>query len=57
MVGTIEYNFSKGLRIGYAYDYTLTELNNYSSGTHEIMIAYEFSKEQAYLTPRRMSYF
>lgn len=52
-----EYNFSKGIRIGYAYDITLSELNDYSSGTHEIMIAYEFMKKETYLSPRRMSYF
>lgn len=52
-----EYMFAKGLRIGYAYDYTLTELNDYSSGSHEIMIGYEFIKKDTYLTPRRMSYF
>ncbi len=55
--GMIEYNFSKGIRIGYSYDFTTTELNNYSSGTHEIMVSYEFQKKQTYLTPRRMSYF
>lgn len=55
--GMVEYNFSKGLHIGYSYDFTITELNDYSSGTHEIMISYEFQKKQAYLTPRRMSYF
>lgn len=52
-----EYVFAKGVRIGYAYDYTLTELNDYSSGSHEIMIGYEFIKKDTYLTPRRMSYF
>lgn len=51
-----EYAFIKGFRIGYAYDYTLTELNNYNSGSHEIMLGYEFRKT-TYLTPRRMSYF
>ncbi|HXH19131.1 MAG TPA: type IX secretion system membrane protein PorP/SprF [Chitinophagales bacterium] len=51
-----EYNFAKGIRIGYAYDYTLTELQDYNSGSHEIMIGYEFQKT-TYLTPRRMSYF
>ncbi len=52
-----EYLFNKGVRIGYAYDITLSELNNYSSGTHEIMVGYEFIKKDTYLTPRRMSYF
>lgn len=53
----VEYNFAKHLRVGYAYDITLSELNNYSSGTHEIMIGYEFGKKDTYLSPRRMSYF
>ncbi|HXH17454.1 MAG TPA: type IX secretion system membrane protein PorP/SprF [Chitinophagales bacterium] len=57
VVFVTEYNFSKGIRIGYAYDFTLSELSNYSSGTHEIMIGYEFMKKDAYLSPRRMSYF
>lgn len=53
----VEYMFTKGLRVGYAYDITLTELSNYSSGTHEIMVGFEFGKKEPYLTPRRMSYF
>lgn len=52
-----EYIFSKGVRLGYAYDITTSQLNNYSSGTHEIMLGYEFIKKDAYLSPRRMSYF
>lgn len=57
MVFMTEYDFAKGVRIGYAYDYTLTELNDYTSGSHEIMIGYDFLKKSTYLTPRRMSYF
>ena len=53
----VEYMFSKKLRVGYGYDITLSELNNYSSGTHEIMVGFEFGKQESYLTPRRMSYF
>ena len=30
------------IRIGYAYDYTLTNLGNYNSGTHEIMLLFDF---------------
>jgi type IX secretion system PorP/SprF family membrane protein len=30
------------LRIFYSYDYTLTEIRNYSSGSHEITISYDF---------------
>ena len=34
------------LRVGYAYDYTLTNLSHYNSGSHEIMLIYDlnFSK-------------
>lgn len=31
------------LRIGYAYDYTTSELADYSKGTHEISIGYDFN--------------
>lgn len=57
IIGMIEYDFLKNFRIGYAYDYTLSPLNNYTSGSHEIMLGYEFGKKETYLTPRRMSYF
>ncbi len=40
-----QYKFPKGesmLRIGYSYDVTTSELKNYSSGSHEIMLSYCF---------------
>lgn len=41
------------LRIGYSYDYTTTELSNYSNGTHEINIGYDFSfTKKKIVTPR-----
>jgi type IX secretion system PorP/SprF family membrane protein len=33
---------NKNFRIGYAYDFTTTDLNNYSHGVHEVMLSYEF---------------
>jgi type IX secretion system PorP/SprF family membrane protein len=42
IVGIIEYQVDRKLRIGYSYDYTLSELKSYSSGSHEIMIGYDF---------------
>jgi len=34
------------LRIGYSYDYTLTELRNYNSGTHEVTLGFDFSLDK-----------
>jgi hypothetical protein len=57
VLGMIEYMFVKGLRLGYAYDHTFTAIGAYQSGSHEIMLSYEFGKKDKYLSPRRMSYF
>lgn len=43
----------KKLRIGYSYDYSTTNLNNFQNGSHEVMISYEmrFLKEM-FASPR-----
>ncbi len=33
---------AEGLRIGYAYEFVTSDLNPYTSGSHEIFISYEF---------------
>lgn len=33
---------NKQLMVGYSYDYTLSNLNSYSNGSHEIIISYDF---------------
>ncbi|MGB0176136.1 MAG: PorP/SprF family type IX secretion system membrane protein [Owenweeksia sp.] len=38
----LDYNFTPQLKVGYSYDFTLTELQNYNSGSHEISITYDF---------------
>ncbi len=38
----LEYQVNRKLRVGYSYDYTLGELGNYNSGSHEFMIGYDF---------------
>ena len=51
--GMIEIMPSRALKIGYAYDWTLTELNRYNSGSHEIMLRYEWGfGNTKILTPR-----
>ena len=41
-----QYHTKNGLRIGYAYDYTLTKLSRVNSGSHEIMIGYDFNQKK-----------
>jgi type IX secretion system PorP/SprF family membrane protein len=42
VVGMVELQLSKKLRIGYSYDYTLSDIQQYSSGSHEFMLGYDF---------------
>ncbi|PHR69868.1 MAG: hypothetical protein COA67_09150 [Lutibacter sp.] len=46
------FQVDKGLYIGYAYDMTTTNLNNYNSGTHEIMMRFELQKLSRFMSPR-----
>ena len=34
------------LRAGYSYDYTMSDLGNFNSGSHELMIGYDFNYEK-----------
>ncbi len=46
-------NITKQLRLGYSYDYTLSKLNKYTSGSHEITLGYDIPlKKTGILTPR-----
>lgn len=42
VVAIFEFQASRKLRIGYSADYTLGRLKNYSAGSHEIMLGYDF---------------
>jgi type IX secretion system PorP/SprF family membrane protein len=51
--GLATFQITPQLRIGYSYDYTTTELNNYNNGTHEINLGYDFSfNKKKVVTPR-----
>ena len=45
LVGMLEYNITPQLRAGYAYDFTLSDMKNYSSGSHEVMIGFDFGRD------------
>lgn len=42
--GYLGYIFRENLQLGYAYDFTTTNLGNYSTGTHEIIIGVRFKR-------------
>lgn len=49
----VSYYLRNGLRIGAAYDFTLTELRPFAQGSFEIMLGYEMNyKEKQIVTPR-----
>ena len=41
--GLLHYYITPQFRIGYAYDFTMTELRHYNSGSHELMVGYDFN--------------
>lgn len=44
IIAMAEWNITQQLRLGYAYDYTTTAIGNYSSGSHEVMLGFDFGK-------------
>ena len=41
----LEWNITPEMRIGYAFDYTLSNLAKYSNNSHEVMLGYDFGRE------------
>ncbi len=53
IVAMFELQVASNFRFGYAFDYTITEISNYSSGTHEVILRYEFGfGSKKVITPR-----
>jgi type IX secretion system PorP/SprF family membrane protein len=40
--GLVDFQISRQLRIGYAYEKPISDIASYTSGTHEILLIYEF---------------
>lgn len=43
VIGLANFRISPSLRVGYAYDHTLTNLGRFNSGSHEIMILFDIN--------------
>ena len=53
LVGMVEMQLSDQFRFGYAYDYMLNGLQGIQTGSHEVMLRYEFGYHKSrILTPR-----
>lgn len=50
--GIADFQISKQLRIGYAYEYPLSDLRPYTSGTHEVLLMFELFKSKRIKSPR-----
>lgn len=59
VIGFFKFLVTPKLEIGYAYDFTMTNLNLGTSGTHELMMGLTLCKNKniRYVTPRYISYF
>ncbi|GGG49902.1 PorP/SprF family type IX secretion system membrane protein [Bizionia arctica] len=47
-----DFQVSKQFRIGYTYEYPLSEINAYTGGTHEILLMFELFKPKRIKSPR-----
>lgn len=53
LVAMLEYQVSPQLRIGYAYDMTTSRLRTYTTGSHEVMLGFDFGRDLIRIkTPR-----
>jgi type IX secretion system PorP/SprF family membrane protein len=52
--GMIGMNIASTVNIGYSYDYTTSQLNNYSKGTHEILIGFLLGNRYGDSCPRNI---
>ncbi|MEP5254933.1 MAG: type IX secretion system membrane protein PorP/SprF [Winogradskyella arenosi] len=50
--GIADFQISKQLRIGYAYEYPVSDLKPYTSGTHEVLLMFEVFKSKRIKSPR-----
>lgn len=54
VVGLLELRLKQNLRLGYAYDYNISDLQFYNGGSHEFMLRYELggAKGKKIVSPR-----
>jgi len=48
----VDFQISKQLRVGYAYEHPISDIRPYSDGTHEILLMFEVFKNKRIKSPR-----
>lgn len=52
----VQYEINNRIKIGYSYDYILTDISRYSSGSHEVMLGFDFGvRHQGDRSPRHIT--
>lgn len=58
VIAFAQFKITPQLQVGYAYDGVIGDLHHFTSGTHEIMIGYDFwYDKKRFVTPRYVKYF
>lgn len=53
VAGLASFQITKQLRLGYAYDYPISDIRPYTSGTHEVLLMFDFKFDKGkYKSPR-----
>jgi type IX secretion system PorP/SprF family membrane protein len=52
--GMVGLNISNTLNVGYSYDYTTSRLNNFSKGTHEVIVGFLIGNRYGDTCPRNV---
>ncbi len=55
VIGMIGIELSNGLKLGYSYDFTLSDIRKNSTGSHELMVGYCFSVKKEKIPQRYKS--
>jgi type IX secretion system PorP/SprF family membrane protein len=50
--GIADFQISKQMRVGYAYEYPISDIRPFTSGTHEILLIFEVFKSTRIKSPR-----
>ncbi|MFT7588080.1 MAG: type IX secretion system PorP/SprF family membrane protein [Limisphaerales bacterium] len=52
----VEFNINKQIRVGYAYDFTMGRIGDYSAGSHELLVGIDLDfGNTRIVTPRKMT--